>query len=94
MAVTGRGRCAEKRVPNTSPTNYPFPSACLLGSGFAAGEEYTQEDQRAARELAGRQRLAEKEDSQPYADERLEVAKDRPLPGIEAGQAVAAEDEG
>ena len=76
------------------PAENRRPSASLLGSGIAAGEEDTQEHQRAAPGVNRVQRLAEEDEGKTHPDEWFEIAKDGALPRTESGQAVPAEDEG
>ncbi|MDQ3779677.1 MAG: hypothetical protein M3354_03875 [Chloroflexota bacterium] len=62
------------------------------GVGPPAREGDAQENQRTATELASGHRLA-KEDSQPDADKRLEIAESGALSNLQASQTVAAKDE-
>ncbi|MBA3643091.1 MAG: hypothetical protein H0W59_03350 [Chloroflexia bacterium] len=80
-------------VPPSVETEPGWDGAGWRGVGPSARKGDAQENQRAATELADGHRLAE-EDSQPDADEQLEIAESGALSNLQAGQTVATNDEG
>ncbi len=79
-------------VPPSIEMGTGWDGAGRRGVGPPAREGDAQENQRTATELASGHRLA-KEDSQPDADKRLEIAESGALSNLQASQTVAAKDE-
>src|SRR5215203_5547886 len=98
--ATGRMPCAPTALGGTSfllaspPARPTIIPATWKSIPAAAGDRGAKEDEGAAGELGSVQGLAEEEDGQGEADERLQIAESRPAGGFDAGEAVAAEDEG